>query len=232
MKKILVTTSWDDGHILDLKLASLLKKYSLAGTFYISPADHEIPFEQRLRKDQIVELSKDFEIGAHTMTHPRLSKIDDAEAKEEIAFSKKNLEDTIGREISSFCYPGGDYEDKHKLMVKEAGFALGRTVDRFATSVGSDPFALPTTIHAYRHWSDVSPIFSNSHNGKFLKYYFNWDGLAIDLFNRAKTEKGVFHIWGHSWEIEKNNDWERLENVFKYIANDSDATYVTNRSLI
>jgi hypothetical protein len=34
---IYVTTSWDDGHKLDMKLAVLLKKYGIKGTFYICP---------------------------------------------------------------------------------------------------------------------------------------------------------------------------------------------------
>ena len=28
---------------------------------------------------------------------------------------------------------------------------------------------------------------------------------------------GVWHLWGHSWEIEKNKDWDKLEEVFMNI---------------
>ena len=48
MKKIVVTTSWDDGHILDLKLSNLLTKYNIKGTFYLSPKDREIKEKDRL----------------------------------------------------------------------------------------------------------------------------------------------------------------------------------------
>jgi peptidoglycan/xylan/chitin deacetylase (PgdA/CDA1 family) len=41
MNKVTVTTSWDDGHILDVKLSELLKKYNLKGTFYIAPKNRE-----------------------------------------------------------------------------------------------------------------------------------------------------------------------------------------------
>ena len=30
-----ITTSWDDGHPLDLRVAELLAKYGLQGTFYV-----------------------------------------------------------------------------------------------------------------------------------------------------------------------------------------------------
>ena len=40
----IITTSWDDGHPLDFKLAELLNKYNLKGTFYIprSNAEHRV----------------------------------------------------------------------------------------------------------------------------------------------------------------------------------------------
>ena len=50
MKKTIVTTSWDDGHKLDLKLAALLKKYNIKGTFYISPHDNEFSKNELLSK--------------------------------------------------------------------------------------------------------------------------------------------------------------------------------------
>lgn len=232
MKKIIVTTSWDDGHVLDLKVSGLLKKYGLTGTFYISPEDRELPQTKRLSKDQVLELSKNFEIGAHTITHPRLSSITDIEAEFEITSSKKTLENWLGQEVFSFCYPGGDFHEAHKKIVKAAGFKLARTVSRFTTSIGEDYFAIPTTVHAYRHWSDVLPIFRQGGLANFFKYYLNWDELAISLFEKTYKEGGVFHLWGHSWEIEKNHDWERLEKVFRHISNRPNVVYLTNGKML
>ena len=104
MKKIIVTTSWDDGHILDIRVAKLLKKYRLEGTFYISPKDKEILQTNRLSNEQIVFLANDFEIGAHTMTHPLLTKTEDMVAKKEIIDSKNYLEKIIGKSVKSFCF--------------------------------------------------------------------------------------------------------------------------------
>jgi len=232
MREAIVTTSWDDGHVLDLKLAELLKRYNIRGTFYISPKNREIPSNHRLTDNQIVELSKDFEIGAHTMTHPRLTALTDEVAKKEIEDSKVYLENVTGKSIISFCYPSGYYAKRHEIMVKEAGFKLGRTVNRFVTEFGSDPIALPTTNHAYRHWSDVLPIFHNAGPRNFLKQYLNWDKLAISFFDKAKGKGGVFHLWGHSWEVEKNNDWDRLERVLKHISNHVNVEYLTNGETI
>lgn len=232
MKNVFVTTSWDDGHVLDIKLADLLRKYSIAATFYISPENRELVPEVRLSKEEVQALAKDFEIGAHTMTHPRLSQIDDQTAHKEIFDSKKTLEEWLSHNIKSFCYPGGDYQEKHKQMVKDAGFSMARTVGRFATEIGNDPFAVPTTIHGYRHWSDAVPIFREAGPSLFINHYLNWDELAIAYFEKVLANGGVFHLWGHSWEIEKNGDWDRLEEVLKHIAHRPGVQYSINGDLV
>ena len=232
MAKTLITTSWDDGHVLDLKLAKLLKKYAIAGTFYISPRDTEIPSENRLTDAQIKTLSNDFEIGAHTMTHPRLTELEDEAARQEIVDSKEYLENILGKPVNSFCYPAGYYDSRHARMVQKAGFVLGRTVKRFADMLGGDPLKLATTIHAYRHWSDALRILKAVGPRRFLKCYFNWDELAITVFDSVQRKGGMFHLWGHSWEIERNGDWERLERVLKRISNQKDAAYLTNSALL
>ncbi|HUC01829.1 MAG TPA: polysaccharide deacetylase family protein [Candidatus Paceibacterota bacterium] len=230
MTDTIVTTSWDDGHILDMKLSDLLSRYGLPATFYIAPENREIAASERLSKAAVRSLSERFEIGAHTMTHPRLSRIDDASANAEIATSKSVLEDWTGKPVSAFCYPGGDFTPAHEAMVKDAGFAVARTVKRFSFG-GGDRFAMPTTVHAYRHWSDVSAIAAFSGIKNFLRNYLHWDDLAIALFEHARKNGGTFHLWGHSWEIEKNGDWNRLERVFRHIGRQNGITYKTNSQL-
>lgn len=228
MKKVIVTTSWDDGHVLDLKLAELLQKYGIKGTFYISPNSREIPVADRLSEAQIREISKNFEIGAHTMTHPNLENIEDSEALREISASKKYLENVLNKSVDSFCYPSGYFNAHHEQMVKESGFKLARTVERFAKSIGNNPFTVPATVHAYRHWSDAFSILRAVGAKKFIACYLNWDDLAINLFDSVTQEGGVFHFWGHSWEVEKNGDWKRLEKVLKHIGGRQDVHYAVN----
>ncbi len=64
-------------------------------------------------------------IGAHTVTHPRLSAIGLEEQGREIRQSKRRLEEIMGREVASFAYPYGgdsDYSAETVRAVKEAGF--------------------------------------------------------------------------------------------------------------
>jgi len=231
MKRTIVTTSWDDGHVLDMKLSVLLSRYDLPATFYIAPANRELSPSHRLTQTQVRELAQNFEIGAHTMTHPRLSAVDAVTARSEIIDSKKTLEEWTGKAVTSFCYPGGDFLPEHKNMVKDAGFTRARTVKRFSLTTGTDPFEMPTTVHAYRHWSDIAPIAKISGAKAFFTNYLNWDNLAITLFNRANNDGGVFHLWGHSWEIEKRHDWNRLERVFAHISHHENIQYLRNSEL-
>lgn len=232
MKKVVVTTSWDDGHKLDLRVSELMKKYNIKGTFYISPLDREIVPEKRLTKKELLELSEDFEIGAHTMTHPVITRVDDISVKKEILDSKEYLESILNKKVEGFCYPGGYFDKKHKDMVKDLGFRFARTVSRFSKDIGSDAFEIPTTVHAYRHWSDLFSILKEVGLVRFLKSYFNWDELAIILFDKTLKDGGVYHLWGHSWEIDNNRDWKRLERVFQYISRRENVNYTTNSNLI
>lgn len=232
MKNVVVTTSWDDGHKLDLRVSELMEKYNIKGTFYISPLDREIMPEKRLTKTELIELSKKFEIGAHTMTHPIITKADDSLVKKEILDSKEYLESVLNKKVDGFCYPGGYFDTRHKEVIKDLGFRFARTVSRFSKDIGNDVFEIPTTVHAYRHWSDAYSILKEVGLVRFLKSYYNWDELAIILFDKTMKEGGVYHLWGHSWEIDNNKDWKRLERVFKYISGRENVNYITNSNLV
>lgn len=231
---IAVTTSWDDGHILDLRLAELLKKFSLKGTFYVSPRNVEFGAEKLLNKNAIKFLDSHFEIGAHTFTHMRLKKAEKELAWKEIQKSKKYLEELLKKPVESFCYPGGEYSRQNKIQVQENGFRLARTTKRFSFGSGKDPYEIPTSVNTYNHWLDAWRIalFARFHPLKFLHYYRNWDLLAIAMFDQVIKKGGVFHLWGHSWEIDKHNDWKKLEKVFAYISNRPNVKYINNKELL
>ena len=81
-------------------------------------------------------------IGAHTCTHPRLSQISLAQAKEEIVGSKKKLEDRFGIPIEHFAYPYGDYTSAVRDLVGEAGFGTASTMHRGVNTAGTNRFEL------------------------------------------------------------------------------------------
>jgi peptidoglycan/xylan/chitin deacetylase (PgdA/CDA1 family) len=229
---VFVTTSWDDGHILDYKLAGLLDDYRLPGTFYVPPRNIELPRQDRLRNRELRALAHDFEIGGHTLTHLRLTTLPDAVARKEIVEGKDALEQVVGVPLRCFCYPGGEYGHQHPAMVREAGFELARTVRRGVTGL-SPRYETHTTVNAYRHLVDGTAALrlAGGDLKKARQIYWNWDVLAMTMFDQVLTTGGIFHLWGHSWEIEQNKDWDRLERVLSYIGNRSDVKYLDNGEL-
>ena len=84
------------------------------------------------------------EIGAHSVTHPRLTKLSPEEQRREICESKEVCERLSGQPVLGFTYPHGDLDPTTQDLVRQAGFHWACTthsacvdVDRF------DLFALP-----------------------------------------------------------------------------------------
>jgi len=229
----IVTTSWDDGHVLDLRLANLLARYGIRGTFYVAPQNVEFAPGRRLDDAAIAKLATGFEIGAHTLTHRRLTTLSLKEAQREIVDGKEALESIIGFPVKAFCYPGGLYDAGHVKLVRAAGFSVARTTQRFAISLPTDPLQMPTTVHAYRHLANNNAL-------KLAKcrplLAFNlvrcWDRMAELLFDQVLASNGVFHLWGHSWEVDRHKDWRRLERVLAYVGRRPGVRYVTNSALV
>ncbi|GAG10879.1 unnamed protein product, partial [marine sediment metagenome] len=61
--------------------------------------------------------------------------------------------------------------------------------------------------------------------------FMSWSKLAMAAFDWAEQYGGIWHIWGHSWEIQKFHMWSDLEQVFQYVGNQPDCQYVTNAYL-
>ena len=59
----------------------------------------------------------------------------------------------------------------------------------------------------------------------------DWAARARHTFDIARERDGVWHLWGHSWEIERNQDWARLEEVLDYVARVPSVHYLTNNEL-
>ena len=87
-------------------------------------------------------LQAGMDVGSHTCTHARLTDLDAASAREEIAASRRALQQLLGCEVRHFCYPYGRYDDTHAQMAREAGYASATTTQRGRVQVGDDVFKL------------------------------------------------------------------------------------------
>lgn len=216
-----ITTSWDDGHRLDMKLAELLHKYNVPATFYI-PIDY--PRKKSLTDKEIEQIAESFDVGGHTYHHVRLSEIPTENARIEIEEGKKRLEDIVDREPLSFAYPYGAFNGAVAEMVKQAGYIGARNVN-LLTRRWNNPFRMSTTVNAV----DLSPIrytrdSLSSPDISFFSFilknnllFKNWYEIAIRTLDFIITHGGTWHMWGHSWEIDIHDAWGRLEEILKKI---------------
>jgi peptidoglycan/xylan/chitin deacetylase (PgdA/CDA1 family) len=102
----------------------------------------EIP-EPMMDAAQVREwLAAGHDIGSHTLTHPYLTRLSRARAKEEIAASRKKLEDLFGRPIWHFCYPYGDSNEAVRDLVKAAGYHTACTTNPGVNTTADSPFEL------------------------------------------------------------------------------------------
>jgi peptidoglycan-N-acetylglucosamine deacetylase len=233
-----LTTSWDDGHPLDLRLADLLQRYGIPATFYV-PLNSFLPV---MEQSAIREMaSREFEIGGHTVNHVDLLFVDDRTAKAEIAQCKNALEDITGTACRTFCFPKGHFRRRHLRLVLEAGFSAVRTVELMSVALPKPQngiTVLPTTIQAaptsaleYAKNFAKRGAYENCLN--YLRYRGrDWAATAEAFLQRVAVHGGVFHLWGHSWEIEERGEWARLERVFAAIAMRRQSfQFVTNHGL-
>lgn len=98
----------------------------------------------------IRELHRDgAHFGSHAMTHPRLSKLSPEVQREEIFGSKAALEDLLGAAVPDFCYPYGDYDQRSRDLVEEAGYRTGLTCIRGSANTSYNPFELTRKAISY-----------------------------------------------------------------------------------
>jgi peptidoglycan/xylan/chitin deacetylase (PgdA/CDA1 family) len=99
-----------------------------------------------LNWNEVIELSKNkISFGAHTVSHPTLSKMEFSEAKQEIYESKIEIEARIGSKVRHFAIPNGKREDFNgelKRYCKEIGMETIVSTEPGSVSLQSDPYFL------------------------------------------------------------------------------------------
>jgi peptidoglycan/xylan/chitin deacetylase (PgdA/CDA1 family) len=234
MSTTIVTTSWDDGHHADVKLADRLAAYALKGTFYVA-LNH--PGSKEIGDDEIRALQRmGMEIGSHTLTHRLLTDRSADEVRYELSESKARLEDITGASVVAFSYPEGAFTATACAALAETGYTLGRTTMAFRTPTMFDPARMPISVD-FRRASRVA-LARHALRDANISGIADWLRLArleTDpvrlgklLFDAALAHGGVFHVNARSWEIDGNDLWQELDTLLSHIAHRPGVHYVTN----
>jgi peptidoglycan/xylan/chitin deacetylase (PgdA/CDA1 family) len=125
--------TFDDGWADALSVAApLLASLGVPATFFVCPGrfgteEHEgySPEGRVLRREEAAQLhALGMELGAHSMTHPDLCSVGDAELASELAGSKAAIEEITGEPCRTFAYPFGLHDARVRAAAQAAGYEL------------------------------------------------------------------------------------------------------------
>jgi hypothetical protein len=205
----------------------MLDRHGQRGTFYIARRYRA----NRLSEAAIRRLAARHEIGAHTLSHPDLTRLSPRAREREITGSRDWLQDVTGKPVAMFCYPLGQFDGETRRLVAEAGFRGARTVRQFSVAPHRDRFAMRTTLQVH------PTLLRSSTIGDFTLYWLKqkrcagerassrgrsmlrrWSSLAdFVLTTAARDTAAVFHLWGHSWEIEEQGMWADCDALLRRV---------------
>ncbi|MBE7064778.1 MAG: polysaccharide deacetylase [Ruminococcaceae bacterium] len=221
-----VTFSYDDGVTQDIRLIELLNKYKLKSTFNLNSElfdlPGEIPYKDKILshtkvpKKDVRKIYEGHEIAVHSLTHPLLTALDEAEVIRQVEQDRLNLSELAGYEVIGMAYPcGGEQNDDRtaKIIKENTGVKYSRTI-----------------THSY------------SFDPQKNLYRFNPTAFHLDFetlyrmgeeFINMKTDKPqIFYIWGHSYEFDMEDTWAQFEEFCKFISGHDDLFYGTNKEIL
>jgi hypothetical protein len=160
-KQSVVSLTFDDGYITQFTIGiPILKERNLQATFYLITNSVDSITKSLISKN----ISRNFEIGSHTVTHPDLVKIGTVEANKELLNSQLFLIKNFGINSGlTMSYPWGIYNGSVKQIAQKYYFAARSTdvgynsfysLDRYALKMQNfDEHVRPNTANS---WADFA----------------------------------------------------------------------------
>jgi peptidoglycan/xylan/chitin deacetylase (PgdA/CDA1 family) len=222
-----ITFSYDDGVTQDIRLIELLNQYGLKSTFnlnsellstkgMLSRNGGRIA-HYKIHKDDVRSVYEGHEVAVHTLTHPLLTQLSDAEVVRQVENDRLNLSELAGYEVVGMAYPCGgvNNDDRVAQIIKtQTGVRYSRTI---TTNDSFDPqenlFRFNPTL-----------------------FHLDFDKMMAlgQRFVEMKADRPqIFYVWGHAYEMDYAPDyWIKLEEFFKLISGREDIFYGTNREVL
>ena len=222
-KKKAITLSYDDGVLQDRRLVEILNKYGLKATFNINSEllgtkntlniQGKTIQHDKISQGEVASLYAGHEVAVHTLTHPHLTRLDEAEIIRQVEEDRKNLSRLVGYEVIGMAYPGGGFQNSDRVenaIKSHTGVKYARTI---------------SLSYSFKEQSDIFRYKPTAYHIEFANNY----RLADEFF---AADEGIFYIWGHSYEFDINDTWDEFEKFCEYISGKDDIYYGTNKEII
>ena len=217
-KSKVLTLSYDDGVVQDIRLIGIMNKYGIKGTFNINSGSYVAEdtvrerYYGRMKLSEAKELfiNSGHEVAVHGYTHPFLEKLKPEQVLCDVLRDRQDIEKQYGVITRGMAYPFGTYNDMVVDCIDKCGICYSRT------TASTGKFDFP------QNWLTLHP--TCHHNDKRLME------LAKD-FAEGKSwlpHAKMFYLWGHSYEFDNNDNWNVIEEFCEYIGGRDDIWYATN----
>ncbi|MBQ8804533.1 MAG: polysaccharide deacetylase family protein [Tyzzerella sp.] len=222
-----VTFSYDDGDRGDLRLAKTINEHGIKCTFNINSGFIGTkPDGHKLTKDDIQKyiLDAGHEVAVHGEVHRAPGKVRAIECITDALNCRLQLEEMFGRIIRGMAYPdsgitkmmpGASYENIRQYL-KDLEIVYARTLGK-----DNDSFMLPDDWYA---WMPTA----HHVNPKAIDYAKKFVEMDVEKLYIAETQPRLYYLWGHTFEFDRNNNWELLDELCGILGGHDDIWYATN----
>ena len=217
-KSKVITLSYDDGVVQDIRLIEIMNKHGLKGTFNVNSGLYtpesivRDKFYGRMKLSEAKELyiNSGHEIAVHSLMHPFLEKLDTAEIIYEIMEDRKAIESQYGEIARGMAYPYGTYSDTVIDVLSKCHIAYARTIKSTYNFEFPENWLMlhPTCHHDYENLEELITRFVETPN--------RWGNAEM------------FYLWGHSYEFDNNDNWNVIEKFAEYAGGHEHIWYATN----
>lgn len=216
-KSKVLALSYDDGVVQDMQLMKIINQYGLKCTFHICtglyfPEGKErktLEGQMTLSEAQALYRNSGHEVACHTFRHARLDLISEEEAEREVMTDRINIEQQYGQIARGMAYPSGGYHEKAMEVLKRCGICYSRISD------SSFRFDFP------KNWLALAPTVRHG----LTERLWELTERFVQEAPNSDRENWMFLLRGHSYEFDKDDNWDVIENFAKKVGNRDDIWY-------
>lgn len=221
------TASYDDGIVFDKPMLETMTHYGIKCTVNLNSAFLDSPGKLPSEEIEALVDAGGHEIAQHCAHHIAPGLASPCTTMREVVEGRQMLERRFHRIIRGMAYPNsgireitsGITYDVIRSILQQAGVVYSRSLGG-----DNDCFKLPTD------WYNWMPTAHHDHP-QVLAWIDKF--LATDLSPNSPVNQAplLFYMWGHSYEFDRNQNWNHLEEICRRVGGHKEVWYATNMEI-